>query len=688
MGDHPTRLFSWIIKTSSLMCIFLSSIYIFLYRNSIHLYIGSDISLDFSTQKYIGSDITSFSLGELGDLKEVNQYNSTTNVSIKSYDGFNENNQSAKQDSWKFLVDSENCKIPDLDPFDAKIKDLLILHPEPYKCDDNDFITYIQNNTLFLNLMKKARKRVSYCRFKPIYFNSITGKSSEPFIYFIDIEDEFLKVECFDHSRDLVVENFHINFKQKIPKLYVADDRIPLDKGNNKNDTESTKINMHHSRRKSFADKKMDFAITDRLNIMLIMIDSTSRINSLRYFTNTRRYLTETLGAVEMLGYNKLADNTMVNMVPLLTGEFAKNLTCLKSHQGVDNCSFIWQKYSQNGYLTHFGEDMTFAGTFHYTLNGFKEQPTDYYDRPFYYHNEKSSDGVADTCFHGKSSSESLYQRMYDLAYNLRNQRYFSLNIHSRNTHTYLEGLADMDNLTLDTISKLYENNLLNNTFMAIFGDHGLRFGEVRQTFIGQLEERLPMMFLYLPEWFKNKYSNHMTNLKTNSRRLTTHFDMFYTLLDLLNLDKKGPVKRGISLFREIPRDRTCEDAYIDQHWCTCNYHLTVMDNDTVKNTLSNILIKHLNSLLEDYDRETKCSNLTLVSVISSVAVTSKSGKDKGHRIVIKTEPGNGVFEATLRYQSSSGLFHVKGDVSRLSKYGDSSKCVTGKTLRKICFCI
>ncbi|XP_063447885.1 uncharacterized protein LOC134727434 [Mytilus trossulus] len=443
-----------------------------------------------------------------------------------------------------------------------------------------------------------------------------------------------------------------------------------------------------YSKRQSVTDKKMDFTITDRLNIMLIMIDSTSRINSLRYFTNTRHYLTETLGAVEMLGYNKLADNTMVNLVPFLTGEFAKNLTCLKSHKGVDNCSFIWQKYSQNGYLTHFCEDMTFAGTFHYTLHGFKEQPTDYYDRPFYYHYEKPSINSADTCFHGKSVSETLYKRMYDLAYNLRNERYFSFNIHSRNTHSYLDGLAGIDNLTLDTISKLYENNLLNNTFMALFGEHGLRFGKVGKTFIGHLEERLPMMFLYLPEWFRNKYSNHVTNLKTNSRRLTTHFDMFYTLLDLLNLDKQGPVKRGISLFREIPRDRTCGDAYIEQHWCTCNYHLTVMDNDTVKNTLSNILIKHLNSLLADYDKETKCSKLTLVSEVSSVAVTSKSGKDKDHRIVIKTEPGNGVFEATLRYQSTSGLYHVKGDIIRLSKYGHNSKCVTGKTLRKICFCI
>ncbi|CAG2232479.1 unnamed protein product [Mytilus edulis] len=45
-------------------------------------------------------------------------------------------------------------------------------------------------------------------------------------------------------------------------------------------------------------------------------------------------------------------------------------------------------------------EDWPGAGTFHYSLKGFKRQPTDYDDRPFHVANEKGSKWMTDTCFH------------------------------------------------------------------------------------------------------------------------------------------------------------------------------------------------------------------------------------------------------------------------------------------------
>lgn len=72
-------------------------------------------------------------------------------------------------------------------------------------------------------------------------------------------------------------------------------------------------------------------------------------------------------------------------------------------------------------------------------------------------------------------------------------------------------------------------------------------------------------------------------NFKRNSRRLTTHFDVFETLKDLSNLDVKsvsneklksraddlkereGSLPRGISLFLEMPNERTCDLAGIER---------------------------------------------------------------------------------------------------------------------------
>ncbi|CAC5418111.1 unnamed protein product [Mytilus coruscus] len=427
--------------------------------------------------------------------------------------------------TWIFLVDTENCRIPNVDPFDTSIKHLLNLHSKPYRCDDRKLVTYIQGNTLYLNQTKQS-KHLSFCRFKAIYRNGNTfefGEESQAFNRSIEIKDEFIKVMCYNFSRSVMVENYHLHFIMKYPK---TKESIYNSKQSNdiKNNTTINHLIKTGKTLNVLSNQNGRFEIKDHLNVLLVMIDSTSRINSLRYLPKTRKYLIDTLEATEMLGYNKLADNTMVNMVPFLTGDYYENQPCLKSKHGVDNCSFIWQNYSQSGYLTHFGEDWPRIGTFHYSLKGFKRQPTDYDDRPFHLANEKGSRLMMETCFHGRSSSETLYWRIYDLAYNLRNKHYFSLSILSRMSHDFLEGVKNLDNLSLNTLKKLYENNLLNKTFLAFFGDHGMRIGKVRMTFIGQLEERLPMMFIYIPEWFKTKYSSLFNNLITNSRQLTTHF--------------------------------------------------------------------------------------------------------------------------------------------------------------------
>jgi hypothetical protein len=86
-----------------------------------------------------------------------------------------------------------------------------------------------------------------------------------------------------------------------------------------------------------------------------------------------------------------------------------------------------------------------------------------------------------------------------------------------------------------------------------------------------------------MPRSFQEKYPNEMRNLRLNSRKLTTPFDIHETLKHFLNFDsetsessssKRGnaesPPPRGISLFKYISPNRSCEDALIEAHWCSC----------------------------------------------------------------------------------------------------------------------
>ena len=80
-------------------------------------------------------------------------------------------------------------------------------------------------------------------------------------------------------------------------------------------------------------------------------------------------------------------------------------------------------------------------------------------------------------------------------------------------------------------LTKLFDNNLMDDTILFLFSDHGIRFGDLRNTFSGTIEERLPFVYLYLPKNYKT--SEIHKNLVINSHRLTTPFDIHATLLHI-----------------------------------------------------------------------------------------------------------------------------------------------------------
>lgn len=56
----------------------------------------------------------------------------------------------------------------------------------------------------------------------------------------------------------------------------------------------------------------------------------------------------------------------------------------MKGSSTVDVYPFIFKEYARHGYATGFNEDLPNVGTFSYRLNGFHNQPTGHYMRPFY----------------------------------------------------------------------------------------------------------------------------------------------------------------------------------------------------------------------------------------------------------------------------------------------------------------
>jgi hypothetical protein len=104
---------------------------------------------------------------------------------------------------------------------------------------------------------------------------------------------------------------------------------------------------------------------------------------------------------------------------------------------------------------------------------------------------------------------------------------------------------------------------------------YGSRVDKIRNTPIGRIEERLPFFSIVVPEQLKQKYPHINNNLQTNIERLTSPFDFYETIVDIFtnnfissDVTIKKPLPRGISLFKRIPKERTCADGDIQEHNC------------------------------------------------------------------------------------------------------------------------
>ena len=113
-----------------------------------------------------------------------------------------------------------------------------------------------------------------------------------------------------------------------------------------------------------------------------------------------------------------------------------------------------------------------------------------------------------------------------------RKQKYFAYISISDMPHDFYEAGHFMDVPYTQLLTRLFDEKLLDNTLLIFFSDHGFRYGALRQTHTGEIENRLPFNFIHLPKHFKKTFAD---NLRQNQYRLTTPFDMHATLTHLID---------------------------------------------------------------------------------------------------------------------------------------------------------
>ncbi|KAG5668616.1 hypothetical protein PVAND_016551 [Polypedilum vanderplanki] len=430
-----------------------------------------------------------------------------------------------------------------------------------------------------------------------------------------------------------------------------------------------------------------------KFNVLLIGVDSISRLHLQRSMQETYKFLIENQW-IEMKGYNKIEDNTFPNLMAILAGvdnSYSFKYCNITEIGGIEKCKFLWNEFKDENYATAFAEDTTKFSTFNFMrMKGFSKQPTDHYFRPFGLAIEKYLDCENKRfpyCVGEKVYADYIYDYALDFVKEYKN--YFGLFWTNSFSHNFISTPSSYD-LKMKNYLKMFQNeNHLNNTFIIFISDHGIRFGEIRKLFTGWLEERLPFLFFYIPENFKKNYPEFVKNLKINTERLTTPFDLHITIKEILKISSNKnqffnltaiSCPKCQSLFKEISIDRICKDAAIPDIYCTCS-SIEEIDKTTKEiKEISEFIVDELNFLVSTYE---KCAKMKLKEIISA----RKLNYDKNDFLIeIKVFPSDGEFEAKVRKTENFYIF--VDQILRINQYGNQSECIDDLNLRKYCYCV
>lgn len=177
-------------------------------------------------------------------------------------------------------------------------------------------------------------------------------------------------------------------------------------------------------------------------NVLLIGIDSMSRLNFIRSMPETYKFVSKDW--YDMKSFNKIGANTLPNLGALLTGRNLSNMEeeCnFKEVGGLEKCRFLWNEFSDAGYVTAYAEDTAYIQTFNYKSMGFVHQPTDHYLRPFALAAEKHCRFTKKDhmCLGYQHYADYIYQYALDFVNVYRKESFFGLFWTNSFSHGYLK---------------------------------------------------------------------------------------------------------------------------------------------------------------------------------------------------------------------------------------------------------
>ncbi|KAJ8921409.1 hypothetical protein NQ315_003027 [Exocentrus adspersus] len=575
----------------------------------------------------------------------------------------------------KYIIDTPGCRIENLNPYSEEIKEY-IYTIKKITCRNKGLLTYISRfkDKVILNLNMSLLPEYSIfhvdCCYSVISRNPTGSKPDDnisfsdciPFHDTVHIKHDFIRVECS-------------NFFQKVY------------------------VNVHSTLQppKEVATNAAD------PNVLLIGIDGVSRSNLIRSMPRTYQFC-ERNRWINLKGYNKIADNTYPNLMAVLSGmNFSQAESVCDPYDKValDNCQhFIWREFKRHNYSTAYAEDTSRIGTFNWIKAGFTNPPTDYYFRPYFLAAEDLSIKylcLRAHCTGPEKTGIRMQNLIKDFVSTIRNATPgFGLFWMNSFSHEDVNCPSSLDDDFVDFFEEMERGGEFNNTIVIFFSDHGFRFGKIRLTHTGWMEERLPFIYIRIPESFRLKHLEAYSNLVSNSDKLTTPYDIHMTLQHILSLSNKNYVEspsQGCpqckSLFKPIESSRTCGTSGIPQPYCTCSRYENLSKKTPLVREVANFFISHINNLVKSYGEASKgCSVYFLDKISHAKSLVIEKNVEENVLVGVVANP-DAIFEANVKviYNSNATKTFTLMETNRLDRYAPKTFCVQNSPVQMYCYC-
>ncbi|XP_076029790.1 uncharacterized protein LOC143018313 [Oratosquilla oratoria] len=338
-----------------------------------------------------------------------------------------------------------------------------------------------------------------------------------------------------------------------------------------------------------FTTKKKMLAREGNLkpSVIVLALHRVSRLNFMRSLPKSFSFVNDTSGMFVFEKHARTGGDWTENFVNLISGRKTP------LHDGKPDRKpdlyegSLFDMFSKLNYVV--AGDYPLGDSRPFRRLGFPENVFPNSLAPFWDWVEENTQNISNPqCLGSRHRVEYEVDYLLSIVNSMSRFPYFYFNVLSNLTHSNLNNAQILDDALYRFLNDAFAFGKLDRTFLFLLSEEGFPVEEAAGDFedeaLEQLkaEVRAPFLALHTPPHFEDFLPKLKDTLRHNQRQVTTHFDVFESIRDLVLLhaqEDPGSLRSwssppqgsfGHSLWKTLPPERSCETMGVDDINCPC----------------------------------------------------------------------------------------------------------------------